>query len=134
MPQIIGKPIPRREDERLVRGKGRFTDDLVGDGAAFAYFLRSPHAHARIVAIETDVARHAPGVLAVLTASEYSRDGRRPVTHNTVPNDALNGRMAAFKREDSRVIFENPQPVLAQHKVRYVGEPIAGVVADTLEQ
>jgi carbon-monoxide dehydrogenase large subunit len=134
MSQVIGKSIPRREDERHLRGKGRYTDDLVCDGAAFAYFLRSPHAHARIVRIETDAARRAPGVLAVLTAEDYGRDGRRPVTHHTVPNDALDGKIQAFGREDSRVLFENPQPVLAQDRVRYVGEPLASVVADTLEQ
>ena len=66
--RFIGKPIPRKEDERLITGKGRFTDDFNLDGQAYAVMVRSPHPHARIVAIERPARKAMPGVVGVLQA------------------------------------------------------------------
>ena len=75
----IGQPVRRKEDLRLVRGAGRYSDDLRLPGQAYATVLRSPHAHARIVHIDTSAARAAPGVLGVLTGIEVAADGLRPI-------------------------------------------------------
>ena len=72
---FIGRPMPRFEDLRLVRGGGRYTDDISVPGQASAVFVRTPHAHASIVAIDTSAARAHPGVLAVLTGDDYVADG-----------------------------------------------------------
>ncbi len=76
MPQTIGKPLPRKEDPRLLTGRGRYSDDVSLPGQAYAVFVRSPHAHARIRSIDTGAAARAmPGVLAVLTGADVT--GRR---------------------------------------------------------
>ena len=67
----IGQPLPRKEDERLLRGAGMFTDDVTVDGQAWCVFIRSPHAHADIRAIDATAARAMPGVLSVLTGRDY---------------------------------------------------------------
>ncbi|MGA6928675.1 MAG: hypothetical protein WBZ35_04935, partial [Pseudolabrys sp.] len=67
MPQTIGRPIVRKEDVRLVAGRGRYSDDISLLGQAYAVFVRSPHAHAHVRSIDTAAARAMPGVLAVLT-------------------------------------------------------------------
>ena len=132
MPRYIGKPIPRLEDARLVTGRGRYTNDIPPADAAWAYVLRSPHAHARIAAIRVDAARRRPGVLAVLTASDYEADGHKGISH--VPNtaDAVEPQKPAFGAD--QFVYEHPQPVLATDRVRFVGEPVALIVAQTLEQ
>src|ERR1700752_2009182 len=71
----LGQAVPRFEDPRLVRGGGRYVDDIVLPGMAFGYVLRSPHAHARIRAIDAEKARAAPGVLAVLTGADWVASG-----------------------------------------------------------
>ena len=76
MPQTIGQPLRRKEDLRLLTGSGRYSDDVNLPGQAYAYVLRSPHAHARIRGIDTAAARAMPGVLAVLTGADV--EGRRP--------------------------------------------------------
>src|ERR1700721_4137517 len=85
----IGQPVRRREDLRLVTGKGRYSDDLNLPGQAYAVFVRSPHAHARIRALDTTAAKAAPGVLAVLTADEVRADRLNPLPHvsNNHPAD-----------------------------------------------
>jgi carbon-monoxide dehydrogenase large subunit len=75
MPATIGQPLTRKEDLRLLTGAGRFSDDVNLPGQAYAVFVRSPHAHARIGAIDTVAARALPGVLAVLTGTEADGDG-----------------------------------------------------------
>jgi carbon-monoxide dehydrogenase large subunit len=118
----IGSAPRRREDIRFLTGQGRYLDDLAFDNVGHAVVLRSPHAHARIERIETGAARALPGVLALLTASEAREDGLSPllpaVTANTVTGEDF-----AFA----------PQPVLAEHKVRYAGEPVALIVAESRE-
>src|SRR5690242_14074704 len=85
---LIGKPLPRLEDLRLVAGKGRYTDDIAAPGAAWAHVVRSPHAHAAIRRIDAAAAATAPGVLAVLTAADYRADGHRGIAHVAVPATA----------------------------------------------
>ena len=74
-PQGIGKSVPRREDARLLTGKGRYASDMSLPGQAYAYFVRSPHAHASIVTIDATEAAAAPGVIAVLTGRDAATDG-----------------------------------------------------------
>ena len=116
----IGDRPKRREDQRFVTGQGRYLDDLVFDGVTHAVVLRSPHAHAEIREIDTAAAKTMPGVLAVLTAADARADRLKPllpyVDANTVTGDPF-----AFM----------PQPLLAEGKVRYVGEPVALIVAES---
>jgi aerobic carbon-monoxide dehydrogenase large subunit len=126
VPSLIGKRLPRREDLRLITGAGRYTDDLAPRDAAHAYVLRSIHPHARIAAIRTEAAREAPGVLAVLTAADYESDGHGPIRHLPNPADAIDPKRPAF---DPAV--EIAQPPLARDAVRYVGEPVVLVVAES---
>jgi aerobic carbon-monoxide dehydrogenase large subunit len=119
----IGQPVPREEDPYLLRGAGRYVDDVQVVGQARAYVLRSPHAHAGIVRIDATDAKAVPGVLLVLTGNdaEVLRLGTlRPHTPR--------------KRRDGTPAFTSSQPFLARERVRYVGEPVAFVVAETLEQ
>ena len=79
----IGQPVPRTEDPRLLRGKGRFVDDFNMPHQAYAVFVRSPHAHAEIVAIDVAAASDMPGVSAILTGADYAADGLGPITTAT---------------------------------------------------
>jgi carbon-monoxide dehydrogenase large subunit len=129
MPKLIGEPVPRREDDRLLRGLGQFTDDIRPDGAAACVFVRSPHAHARIDSIDATAARQMPGVLAVLTAREYIADGLAGIAHLPNPADALDVSKRAFAATaDARVADIRHWP-LARERVRHVGEPVAAVIA-----
>jgi aerobic carbon-monoxide dehydrogenase large subunit len=109
---VIGQSLPRKEDYRFLTGKGCYLDDIVIPGALHAYFVRSPHAHARIVSVDASAARSAPGVVAVVTGQELAEwttpykvappiDGLRPIEFATLPID----------------------------KVRFVGDPVACIVA-----
>jgi carbon-monoxide dehydrogenase large subunit len=119
----IGDSPRRREDARLVTGHGAYLDDLRFAGLAHAVVLRSPHAHAWIHAIDIDAARAAPGVLAVLTAADAARDKLGPLRPYAEAN-VQTGEPFLFA----------PQPLLADNKVRFVGEPVALVVAGTQAQ
>src|SRR4051794_24837498 len=81
MPRTIGQPIRRKEDLRLLTGRGRYSDDLALPGEAYAYILRSPHAHARIDGVDISAALGMPGVLAVYTSHDVKADGLKPVPH-----------------------------------------------------
>jgi aerobic carbon-monoxide dehydrogenase large subunit len=126
--QAIGERVRREEDFRLLTGRGRYVDDVPaigphGELAARGYVLRSPHAHARIVSIDIEQAKTARGILAVLTGADLKRRGLgtlRPL----VPRRKKNGGPA----------YVCPQPLLAQDYVRYVGDPVAFIVAETLNQ
>jgi carbon-monoxide dehydrogenase large subunit len=113
----------RSEDEPLLRGSGRFTDDLAMPGAAHAAFARSPHAHAVIRKLDASAAQAMPGVLAVLTGADVREAGLGGIP----PAVLLPGR-------DGKPMFGPAMPVLAQERVRYVGEPVALVVAETAAQ
>src|SRR6516225_7195103 len=117
---VIGDAPKRREDLRFITGSGHYLDDLVFEGLAHAVVLRSPHAHALIERIATERAREAPGVLAVLTADDVRADGLEPLLPSARANPQT-GEPFAFA----------PQPLLAESKVRYVGEPMALIVAGT---
>jgi aerobic carbon-monoxide dehydrogenase large subunit len=132
MTAYIGKPMPRVEDRRLVSGQGRYTDDLAPRDAAWGYVLRSPHAHAELRAIDIAAARKMTGVLAILIAADYRADGGKPIQHHPAPADPINPARSSFSQADGSPPFAGPQPVLAEDRVRYVGEPVAFVVADTL--
>src|SRR5512145_593134 len=82
----IGQRLRRNEDHRLLRGQGRFSDDFLLAGQAYAAMVRSPHPHARIVAIDTDAARALPGVLGVFTGVDVLADGLGAIQHNLVPS------------------------------------------------
>jgi aerobic carbon-monoxide dehydrogenase large subunit len=130
-PSGIGKSVPRREDARLLTGKGRYAADFDLPGQVFAYVLRSPHAHAKIVAIDLAPAIGMPGVLAVLTGSDADGDGIGAIPHSPVP---ANPHEVPLKSPDGSPFFIAPHPVLATDTVRYVGEPVAIVIAETLPQ
>ena len=119
----IGQPVPREEDPYLLRGAGRYVDDVQAAAQARACVLRSPHAHAEVVRIDATAARAMPGVLLVLTGNDAQllRLGTlRPHTPR--------------KRRDGTAAFTSSQPFLARERVRYLGDPVAFVVAETLEQ
>ena len=127
----IGRPQPRNEDRRLVVGKGRYTDDIDVPGQAWASFLRSPHAHARIVHIDTSAALALPGVLAVLTGADYLSDGLQGIDHVPNPIAAVDHTEKAFPASETGSVYNRLQFPLSVDKVRHVGEALAMVVAET---
>jgi aerobic carbon-monoxide dehydrogenase large subunit len=127
----IGKPVQRKEDKRLLTGKGYYVADVYLPNTAYAAVVRSPHAHARIRAIDATAAKAAPGVIAVLTGKDYVADGLQPMDHRPSlvgPPDVTVNIRPGFKT------FTRPQPMLPADKVRYVGEPVAIVIAETIDQ
>ena len=119
----IGQAVARFEDPRLLRGEGRFVHDVNLPGQLHAVLVRSPHAHARIVGIDTKAAAAAAGVVAVFTGDDYAREG-------------FGGPSPTLKRSrpDGSPMFWRAHPVLARDRVRYVGDPVAMVIAETLAQ
>ena len=119
----IGAPVRRVEDARFLTGAGRFVGDIHFAGELHGVFVRSPHAHARILKIDTETAANAPGVSAVFTGADMRADSiaaMRPMWAITAP--------------DGTPMAEPPRYALARGMVRHVGEPVAFVVADTLAQ
>jgi len=127
-PQGFGRPVPRREDPRLITGAGRFSDDVSLPGQAHAAFVRSPHAHARIRRIDADAALKAPGVLAVLTGEDAARDGLQPIPHNPVPT---NPHEVPLRSPDGTPFFVASHCPLPLDRARFVGEAVAMVIAET---
>jgi carbon-monoxide dehydrogenase large subunit len=119
----VGQSVRRLEDQRLLQGLGRYSDDVNLPRQAYAVVVRSPHAHARIRSISTTEALKAPGALAVLTGADLAADGL-----GNLPTDATR------KRRDGSPAFPTPRPALARERVRHVGDPVALVVAGTPEQ
>ncbi|MBV8564085.1 MAG: xanthine dehydrogenase family protein molybdopterin-binding subunit [Methylobacteriaceae bacterium] len=119
----IGASVRRREDLRFITGKGRYTDDINQPGQACAYFLRSPHAHARIEKIDTSAAAGMPGVVAILTGDDIAKD-------------KVGGLICgwAITSKDGSAMKAGAHPALAQGKVRYVGDQVAVVIAETLAE
>jgi carbon-monoxide dehydrogenase large subunit len=118
----IGQSVLRREDPRLLRGQGRYFDDLKLADQLYAAVVRSPHAHADIRAIDTRAALQMPGVHAVLTGDDYRTDAL-----GSLPS------MAPYKKRDGSPMYLPPRPAIAVGRVLHVGHPVAVVVADTLE-
>ncbi len=119
----IGQPVRRFEDVRLLTGKGRYQDDRVLARQAHAVFVRSPHAHAAIRAVSTEAAARAPGVLAVYTGTDYAKDGLG------MPKAAM-----PRKKRDGSPMFAPQRPALVIDRARHVGDAVAMVVAETLDQ
>ncbi|MBV9588529.1 MAG: xanthine dehydrogenase family protein molybdopterin-binding subunit [Hyphomicrobiales bacterium] len=117
----IGAAVRRKEDHRFITGKGRYTDDINRSGQVQAYFLRSPHAHAKIKSIDTQEAMRKPGVIAVFTGDDIAADK---------VGGLICGWMIHSK--DGTPMKAGPHPALAQGKVRYVGDHVAVVIAETL--
>jgi carbon-monoxide dehydrogenase large subunit len=117
----IGQPVRRKEDYRFLTGAGRFTDDVNEYRQTWAYFLRSPHAHAKIRGIDSGKAKSANGVVAIFTGDDLT---------------GVNGLPCGWliTGTDGKPMNEPPHPVLAQGKVRYVGDGVALVIAETLAQ
>lgn len=125
----IGRSVRRREDLRLLAGKGQYSDDMNLPGQAYAVLVRSPHAHARIVGIDAAAAKRAPGVLAVLTGADMLADGLKPIPH------AVWSRHPAelyLPNSDGSQAFIPPHHIMAVDEVRHVGEIVASVIATTL--
>ena len=125
----IGQPVRRLEDQRLITGKGRFSDDMNLPGQAHAIMLRSPHPHARIKSINIAPAMEVPGVLLVLTGEDQLKDGLKPIPHTP-----LLAHPAEIQPEntDGTPLFTAPHYPLAVGKVRYVGEAVAIVIATSI--
>jgi carbon-monoxide dehydrogenase large subunit len=119
----LGQPVPRFEDPRLLRGGGRYVDDMVLPRMVFGHVLRSPHAHARIRSIDTAAAKAAHGVLAVLTGADWAASGWRDL-----PSAAGN------RRRNGSPAYRPPYPALVKDRVRWVGDYVAFVVAETRHQ
>lgn len=119
---LIGAAVKRKEDYRFLTGAGQYTDDVVQAHQSYAVFLRSPYAHARVVRIDVQAARKHPGVLAVLTGEDLAAD-------------KVNGLPCGWQIHsiDGSPMKEPPHPVLAQGKVRHVGDQVALVVAESVK-
>ena len=118
---LIGQSVRRKEDVRFLTGAGQYTNDIVGTRTTHAHFLRSPHAHAKLREIDLSRARSAPGVVAIFTGADLT---------------GVNGLPCGWliTSTDGKPMAEPPHPVLAQGKVRYVGDCVALVIAETLNQ
>ena len=122
-PTGIGTRMLRKEDLRFLTGRGNYVTDIVRPRMAHGVFVRSPHAHARIRSVQTAAALKSPGVLAVLTGADLEADG-------------VGGVPCAWgiSGKDGQPMKEPRHPALAQGKVRCVGDAVAFVVAETLDQ
>ena len=129
--RFIGKPIPRKEDERLITGKGRFTDDFNVEDQVYAVMVRSPHPHAHIVAIDAARAKAMPGVVGVLTGADCAADNIGPVPHDPVPKTKFDMKLTG---PGGTAVFAGPHALLPADRVRHVGEAVVMVVAETKAQ
>ena len=128
VPGPIGQPLRRKEDDRLLRGNGRFSDDVSRPGQVHAAMVRSPHPHARIVVIEPDGARAMPGVLGVFTGADVADAGLGAIPHSPLPSNRYDLKLRA---PGGGAIFVGPHVLLPADKARHVGEAVAMVVAET---
>jgi carbon-monoxide dehydrogenase large subunit len=119
----IGAAVRRKEDFRFITGKGQYTDDITRPGEVHAHFLRSPHARAKIKKLDAQAARGMPGVLAVLTGAELAAD-------------KIGGLICGWMihSKDGSPMKAAPHPAIAHGSANYVGDPVAVVVAETLDQ
>jgi carbon-monoxide dehydrogenase large subunit len=116
----FGRNISRVEDERLITGKGRYVGNIAADGVAHLVFLRSPHAHAEIKSLDVAAAKAAPGVIAVYTGADLVAAGQQPI-----------GSIPMFTRADGSPLAAPPRYLLAVERVRFLGEPVVAIVAET---
>jgi aerobic carbon-monoxide dehydrogenase large subunit len=118
-----GKEVLRVEDDELLKGLGKFTDDMAPQNQARLCFLRSPYPHARIISIDTKAAKAMPGVLAIYTGAELVAAGVKPIPGG-----------AGFARGDGSPAATPLRRALAHERVRYVGEAFAMIIATSIEQ
>src|SRR6202047_160529 len=118
-----GQPARRKEDDTLVRGKGKYTDDFNLPGQAYAWIVRSSHAHGIIRGIDASAAKTMPGVLGVWTGADLAAANYGPFTCGL-----------PLKSRDGTPLLQTNRPALVTDKVRYVGDAVAFVVAETLAQ
>jgi len=119
----VGAPVRRKEDQRFITGKGHYTDDINRPGQSYAYFLRSPHPHAKIKSIDRAAATQLPGVIAVLTGSDLASDKI---------GNLICGWMITSK--DGSQMKMAPHPAIAHAKANFAGDAVAVVIAETLAQ
>ncbi|HEX9159951.1 MAG TPA: molybdopterin cofactor-binding domain-containing protein, partial [Rhizomicrobium sp.] len=119
----VGQAVRRTEDNRFLTGRGRYTDDLRFPGETFACFVRSPHAHARILAIDTEAAAAAQGVAGVLTHADVEAAGAKPMPC-----------LAPLPSRDGSHPKASPKPLLARDKITFAGEAVVMVMAETYAQ
>ena len=127
----IGQPLRRKEDLRLISGAGQFSDDFSLDGQVYAAMVRSPHPHARIVAIDAARARALPGVLGVFTGADIAADGLKPIPHDPLPKTRTDLKLTG---PGGGSVFIGPHALLPADKARHVGEAVAMVVGETRAQ
>ena len=118
----MGQPVKRLEDQKFITGAGQYTDDIALANASHGFVLRSPHAHAKINSIDTTEAMKTPGVLLVLTAKDIQAAG-----YGTLPC------MIDLKNRDGSAMVKPERPILATDYARHVGDPVAFIVAETIE-
>jgi carbon-monoxide dehydrogenase large subunit len=116
-----GQPVRRKEDQRFITGGGSYTDDLTLENQAYLFLFRSPYAHGPITTLDVAEARNSAGVVAIYTANELTAAGIKDVVGADIPASSQSEARSALR-----------QPPLARERVRYVGEPVAAVVAETL--
>jgi carbon-monoxide dehydrogenase large subunit len=119
----VGQPVRRKEDDTLVRGKGKYTDDFSLPGQAYAWIVRSSHAHGLIKGIDTEAAKAMPGVLGVWTGADLASANYNPFTCGL-----------PLKNRDGTPLLQTNRTALVTDKVRFVGDPVAFVVAETVAQ
>src|SRR3984885_9283478 len=119
----VGQPVRRKEDDTLVRGKGKYTDDFNLPAQAYAWIVRSSHAHGVIRGIDTSAAKAMPGVLGVWTGTDLASAGYSPFTCGL-----------PLKSRDGTPLLQTNRMPLVTDKVRYVGDALAFVVAETPAQ
>lgn len=134
MDPAIGQPIRRKEDHRLLTGNGEFSDDHGVDGQAHAVMVRSPYAHAVIRSIDSDAASQMPGVLGIFTGADCAADGLGHIPHSPFPSTDYDMKLHAPGKTVGEGEFIGNHIPLPADKARYVGEPVAMVVAETRAQ
>src|SRR6185437_7145298 len=130
VPNGIGQPVRRKEDFRLLTGRGCYVDDIAPAGCTHAVLVRSPHAHARIVSIGTAAALRAPGVQGVLTGADYLADGLGPIPHGA----GLMNKPDLQVRQPVATLIPTRHMPMPTETVRVVGEPVAIVIAETIAE
>lgn len=133
-PEGIGAPIRRVEDARLITGQGTYADDVNVAGQARAVFVRSTHAHAKILRVDTAVAREMPGVLAILTAKDWADAGLQGIPHGANPVDMLDVTIPALTGRGGQPHFMCDNLPFCSDRARYVGDVIACVVAESIAE
>src|SRR5262249_6593477 len=117
--KAVGRPLPRKEDLRLITGKGRFTDDFTMPGQVWAAMVRSPHQAARMVSMDGSEALARPGVLGVFTGTDCARDGLKDIPHNPVPSTKFDVKLTG---RNGGKVFIGSHTLLPTDKARHVGE------------